>query len=155
MSAVHRVSSSWRADHLGSPGPRSRSQEPGKRKGDDEHEHNELSSERVVTTRHEIRRAMSDPFENGGGDEDEEELVSKSLFADDDPAVEACPTLSRFPVAETRNLNCWSEPNINIFYVRGTTYLVDQKKISSGPYLLPARGCDLFLTKEPPANIGR
>jgi hypothetical protein len=99
-------------------------------------------------------------------DGDEEEKTSKAMSFEqneDDPAAyfhqpEGVPfqTLPRYPVASTRNLNCWSEPSVEIFHVRGWNYLVDKKKIPSGPYLLTARGCDLFLSKcTPPKNIGQ
>ena len=61
----------------------------------------------------------------------------------------ALPTLPRFPIAETKNQNCWSEPHASkCFKVRGPNYTVDKKKISSGPYIFPARGADLILTKQ-------
>lgn len=42
--------------------------------------------------------------------------------------------------------NSFSEPPINLFSVRGPSYLVDHKKVLSSSYLLNARGMDLFLT---------
>jgi Protein ENHANCED DISEASE RESISTANCE 2, C-terminal len=42
--------------------------------------------------------------------------------------------------------NCYSQPPLSLFSVRGPTYMADQKKIASGPYLLASRGLDLFLT---------
>jgi len=111
-----------------------------------------MDSQRVATEMDlSHRRSMSDPFENG--------VVEAANAANDDPAAKSASevfftTMPRFPVAEAKNTNCWSEPDINIFRVRGPTYLNDSKKIPSGPYLLRARGCDLFLTKDPPKNIG-
>jgi len=64
------------------------------------------------------------------------------------------PTLPPCLIAETKGTNGWSHPPVDIFHVRGPTYLDDKKKVVSGPYLLTARGCDLFLTKDAPANIG-
>lgn len=59
------------------------------------------------------------------------------------------PTLPRFPVLETKDRNCWSEPSHTIFAIRGHNYLVDPKnKIQSGPYLFTARGADLILTND-------
>jgi Protein ENHANCED DISEASE RESISTANCE 2, C-terminal len=57
-------------------------------------------------------------------------------------------TLPRYPVAATRDKNCWSEPPVSIFNVRGSNYFVDQKKQVSMQYLMPARGCDLFLSEQ-------
>lgn len=57
----------------------------------------------------------------------------------------ALPTLPRFPFIQTKNKNCWSEPPVGIFQVRGPDYTQSKSKVSSGPYLLTARGCDIFL----------
>ena len=54
-------------------------------------------------------------------------------------------TMPRYPVMDTRNKNCFSEPPVSIFHVRGPSYFRDKKKTKSGPYLLRARGCDLLL----------
>ena len=56
------------------------------------------------------------------------------------------PTLARFPCTENKNKNCWSEPPITIFNVRGMTYITDHKKVPSQPYILRSRGSDIFLT---------
>ena len=56
------------------------------------------------------------------------------------------PTFARYPCIAHKNKNCWSEPPITIFHVRGINYCSDQKKIPSLPYLLRARGSDIFLT---------
>uniref|UniRef100_A0A7S2URM0 Protein ENHANCED DISEASE RESISTANCE 2 C-terminal domain-containing protein n=1 Tax=Attheya septentrionalis TaxID=420275 RepID=A0A7S2URM0_9STRA len=53
------------------------------------------------------------------------------------------------------HFNCWSTPLYSDFNVRGSLYLKDKKKVSSGPYLFPMRGVDLFLTDDCPANVGR
>jgi len=70
------------------------------------------------------------------------------------------PTLLRYPVSETRDLNCWSETPLNIFKVRGSNYLNDKKKVASDAYLMRARGCDLLLfptdkqqQQQPPATV--
>ncbi|KAL7577720.1 hypothetical protein ACA910_015227 [Epithemia clementina (nom. ined.)] len=55
------------------------------------------------------------------------------------------PTLPRYPVAATRDKNCWSEPPVSLFSVRGGNYLKDKKKVPSKDYLCKVRGCDLFL----------
>ena len=64
------------------------------------------------------------------------------------PAKPAYPTLPRYPVAATRDKNCWNEPPISIFSVRGANYLKDKTKVPSKDYLFRARGCDLFLFDE-------
>lgn len=62
------------------------------------------------------------------------------------------PTLPRYPVAETKNTSCWSEPPAERFQVRGASYLTSSTssrkkcKVPSGPYLFSARGADVFLT---------
>ena len=65
----------------------------------------------------------------------------------------AYPTLLRYPVAETRNKNCWSEPPVTIFSVRGPQYFSDKKKQTSAPYLLSARGTDIFLFEKAPVPL--
>jgi Protein ENHANCED DISEASE RESISTANCE 2, C-terminal len=58
------------------------------------------------------------------------------------------PTLPRYPVAETRNKNCWSSPPVSIFSVRGPHYFTDKKKITSSAYLFETRGSDIFLADD-------
>ena len=53
------------------------------------------------------------------------------------------------------HFNCWQEPAFADFKVRGPTYLTDSKKVSSGPFIFPIRGIDLFLTDACPENVGR
>lgn len=99
------------------------------------------------------RRTMSDPFDTpdcGGitdGDLHHEEPVKDyGLLEEQEHAL---PTLARFPFAETNDKNCWSEPPVNIFSVRGPNYLSKKKKVTAERYLLRARGCDLFLADKP------
>jgi hypothetical protein len=107
------------------------------------------------------RRAHSDPFDTqeqdsgsikaDSGDEFQKDCTNnnnsrpKSDFAPT-TNVGAIPTMPRFPVSDTRNKNCFSEPPVSIFSVRGPHYFLDKKKCESANYLLEARGCDLFLT---------
>lgn len=156
---MKRTSSALRGEvDVGSPAPRSRSQER-QQKNDGRTMNpstNGVDSERVgYATDVSHKRAFSDPFDSN------DDMV-KQIFANGDgsavPAsnsADALPTLPRFPVSATRDLNCFSEPPINIFHVRGPNYLDDKVKISSGPYLLRARGCDLFLSEHAPNDIGR
>ena len=88
------------------------------------------------------RRSVSDPFDVPGLEQPESGDSSTAT------PVNALPTLPRYPVAETRDLNCWSEPPVEIFKVRGKNYLKDKKKVPSAPYLFSARGCDLLLFPE-------
>ena len=121
------------------------------------------------------RRAMSDPFDTPISDnamddlrkleelavkEHEEEVEAASAVLAAQPETPgsqhshhshskpAYPTLPRYPVAATRDKNCWSEPPISIFSIRGANYLKDKKKVPSKDYLFRARGCDLFLFDE-------
>jgi len=58
------------------------------------------------------------------------------------------PTMPGYDESVSRNRNCFSEPDISIFSVRGIDYFESsrkKKKVQSGPFLLRARGCDLFL----------
>jgi hypothetical protein len=102
-----------------------------------------------------------DSAESGGvtdadlNPEDTSSELSSSLSEDlqvlvqPDVHAHALPTLPRFPVSETQDTNCWSEPSVSIFNVRGEDYLTNKKKVASGPYLLRARGVDLFVTDNP------
>ena len=106
------------------------------------------------------RRVMSDPFDtadSGGitdGDQQQAGLIKDyGLLEEEENAL---PTLQRFPFAQTQDKNCWSEPNVDIFSIRGPNYLVDRKKVTAKRYILSARGCDLFLADKPHAcNISR
>lgn len=62
--------------------------------------------------------------------------------------IQALPTFARYPVVASKNKNCWNEPPVSLFHVRGRNYFVDKKKIASGPYLFQARGIDLFLADD-------
>ena len=94
------------------------------------------------------RRAMSDPF-------DAQEVAEESTFLDSSAQIiaaskEGClATLPRYPVSAQRNKNCWSEPPVSIFHVRGPVYFTNKKKVPSEKYLMPARGADLFLSETP------
>jgi Protein ENHANCED DISEASE RESISTANCE 2, C-terminal len=92
------------------------------------------------------RRSASDPFDvsglEGGG---EDNTANNPAAANGEAAPHSFPTLPRYPVAETRDLNCWSEPKVDVFKVRGKNYLKDKKKVPSEEYLFRARGCDLLL----------
>jgi Protein ENHANCED DISEASE RESISTANCE 2, C-terminal len=135
---------------------------------DDDDDDGILASDTVHPSKGRHVRAMSDPF-----DAQEELLLEAGKvmapYALDDstaartPAKEsfaeepvhrssrrqsfhaALPTLPRFPFIETKNMNCWSEPPVGIFEVRGPDYAQSRSKVASGPYLLTARGCDIFL----------
>lgn len=102
-------------------------------------------------------RAMSDPFDT---QEDADEIfldaaAAEDEFNDDEPMQSThrqphatagiIATFPRYPFMATRNKNCYSEPPVDIFHVRGIDYFSDKKKVPSAPYLLRARGCDLFL----------
>ena len=91
------------------------------------------------------RRSVSDPFDVSGLNGDTDTAKTDSTSGEDDSAPQPLPTLPRYPVAETRDMNCWSEPKVDIFKVRGKNYLKDKKKVASDPYLFRARGCDLLL----------
>ena len=104
-------------------------------------------------------RAMSDPFDtqemqDALSEQEQQQQQSQAATATTmPPAAGAYPTLLRFPVAETRNKNCWSEPPVTIFSVRGKHYFVDKKKQTSQPYLLTARGTDIFLFDTAPVRL--
>jgi hypothetical protein len=179
ISNMRRASVSRRAEHLSSPRLRSRSQEGLRTEQDTEEDRilDQLASEEfpidhfvdsehvdtssVRETRPDSvksssgsggggfhRRAMSDPF-------DAQEIAEESAFLDSSAQIIASKkegilsTLPRYPVSAQRNKNCWSEPPVSIFHVRGPDYFKDKKKVPSGKYLMPARGADLFLSETP------
>ena len=91
---------------------------------------------------------MSDPFD--AQEDDVQNSVSHPLDAKAMAPITTdgaapLPTLPRFPVSATRNRNCWSEPQVDIFKVRSKQYFENRLKVTSGPYLMEARGCDLLL----------
>jgi len=158
-----------RTSHLGSPGvTRARSAERSMRQVSgvyldfepphsmDEYDKMQPNRERASSTSsmtkqvRSHRRAMSDPFDTaemeGITDKDQQDDMDHGLMEE---AENALPTLARFPFAETNNKNCWSEPSVGIFSVRGPDYLRSKKKITAKRYLLTARGCDLFLSDKP------
>jgi hypothetical protein len=51
--------------------------------------------------------------------------------------------------------SCWSQPNANIFRVRGPTYLKDKIKIQSDACPLTCRGVDVWMTDNPQRHIAR
>jgi hypothetical protein len=93
------------------------------------------------------RRVMSDPFGNGAG--------PKSATLYESSSTEVLPTFPPFVAGSVKAKNCWSQPPLEIFSVRGGNYLQDSKKVGSGPCLLLTRGCDLLLSSNAPSNIGR
>lgn len=105
----------------------------------------------IAKTQAILRRSVSDPLD---ALEDVDEIWKEdqgALTAPPSPdsarRILCLPTLPRFPCVEQQNENCWSEPPINIFRVRGKDYLTAKNKVPSQPYLLRSRGCDLLLTK--------
>ena len=112
----------------------------------DEDDRPTVASSRSQRRMHE--RAMSDPFDTQEVKDAILQVQNENFAAE---KAMAYPTLMRYPVAETRNKNCWSEPPVTIFSVRGPQYFVGskKKKQTSGPYLLSARGADIFLFDRP------
>lgn len=98
-----------------------------------------------------IQRSMSDPFDTqedtatvGISEESDENSVSASRVRTMSRDMNLA-TMPRYPHHESKDRNSFSEPPVSIFTVRGPNYFQDKKKVSSGPYMLAARGCDLFL----------
>ena len=92
------------------------------------------------------QRAMSDPFDA----QEQDDVYDASHSSETKPTTDAAataplPTLPRFPVSATRNRNCWSEPQVDMFKVRSKHYFDTRLKVTSGPYMMEARGCDLLL----------
>ncbi|GAX09730.1 hypothetical protein FisN_19Lh200 [Fistulifera solaris] len=61
--------------------------------------------------------------------------------------------LPKFPSKDGHS--CWSQPETNIFHVRGANYLTDKVKVLSGPAPLTCRGVDMWMSDNPRHNIAR
>ena len=104
---------------------------------------------------------MLEENNNDTAQDDDDDNDNPAYYSYDDSSAASIavtmPTLPRYPVAESRDLNCWSEPPLDIFRVRGPHYLKDKKKVPSDPFLMRARGCDLLLfppdAKHPPVTM--
>eukprot|EP00581_Thalassiosira_minuscula_P003406 CAMPEP_0183742832 /NCGR_PEP_ID=MMETSP0737-20130205/64902_1 /TAXON_ID=385413 /ORGANISM="Thalassiosira miniscula, Strain CCMP1093" /LENGTH=550 /DNA_ID=CAMNT_0025978427 /DNA_START=245 /DNA_END=1896 /DNA_ORIENTATION=- len=117
-------------------------------------------------------RCDSDPLDTPGADDDLSSApaapitsehgtvtIPNSLGIEIHPSTsqEPIPTLPRYPIAATKNCNCWSEPPSSRFNVRGAGYLrvkKNPKKVPSGPYLFEAVGADLLLTNAATSGPG-
>lgn len=101
-----------------------------------------------------IQRSMSDPFDT----QEDAATVGISVESDENSLSASrartmsrdmnLATMPRYPHHESKDRNSFSEPPVSIFSVRGPNYFQDKKKVTSGPYMLPARGCDLLLVDE-------
>jgi hypothetical protein len=117
--------------------------------GDDKFEDSEHVDQ---TSRRFHRRSISDPFdtqehtEHGQVEDDNDDFFDAVGIVSAPHREGIISTMPRYPCSATRNKNCFSEPPVSIFHVRGPDYFSTQTKIKSGPYLMKARGCDLFLT---------
>lgn len=98
-------------------------------------------------------RAMSDPFDTQKDATDRRDDDDDAIFQQlQQQGGEPLFTMPRFPCVASRSKNCWSEPPISLFHVRGPSYFSNKKKVPSAPYLLQARGCDLFVHNESESN---
>jgi Protein ENHANCED DISEASE RESISTANCE 2, C-terminal len=157
---MHKASVSRRSEKLPSPAMRPRSAEPAAAiEGVANLSFGVDDVEELHKNSGYHHRAMSDPFDTpqqdavstAATDEDEDDsLESSGHNNNQNNNNHACsfviPTLARYPLAETRDKNCWSEPPVTIFSVRGGSYFTNQKKVQSDNFLLRARGSDIFLT---------
>jgi hypothetical protein len=142
-AALKRASATRRSLVGSASSPRSRSAE---RYVPEPDEDDDLVAKQADSIALHLRlRADSDPLEVPGASEP----------AASSPRGQPIPTLRRYPVAETMNCNCWSEPPHASFSVRGGAYLREKKptKVPSGPYLFRAIGADVILTDESSGNL--
>jgi hypothetical protein len=123
--------------------------------------HASSSVKRPLPTRTEAENTgilRNDSSDDHTGDEDDE---SSSDGEDTDLANSAALSdshflsspLPKFPANDGRS--CWSQPDANIFYVRGVNYLKDRVKVPSGAAPLSCRGVDVWMTDSPERNISR
>lgn len=114
------------------------------------HHHHRAVSDPVYSSRH---QQLQDVIVTVVTEEEEDE-DDDALFFDAETAPTntestfIIPPLPRYPVADTRDnkKNCWSEPPVSIFTVRGVNYFTDHKKQPCDNYVLQARGSHIFLT---------
>ncbi|KAL7536426.1 hypothetical protein ACHAXR_011974 [Thalassiosira sp. AJA248-18] len=83
--------------------------------------------------------------EEGGSESDSEIFIAES------PVLSS--PLPLFPA--NHGITCWSEPDHNIFMVRGTHYLEDRIKIPSASAVFHCRGVDVWITDNAERNISR
>lgn len=81
----------------------------------------------------------------------EEADPRQTLISLDDERLSS--PLPKYPSKDGHS--CWSQPETNIFHVRGASYLNDKVKIPSGPAPLTCRGVDMWMTDSPQRNIAR
>jgi Protein ENHANCED DISEASE RESISTANCE 2, C-terminal len=151
QSTTMRHSAARRSDNFQSPPIRSRSAERYSATAKVDDTLSPKSQDDLEFERASLRRATSDLYDSQLDADSQQYVVNESVTANETLSTQSesshyFPTLPRFPVAESHNRNCWSEPPIAIFSVRGRSYFTDKKKVGSGPYLFPARGSDIFLT---------
>merc|ERR1719253_1764444 len=117
----------------------------------------DLKGDRNRRSLHLIQASMRNMKTDVPTMEDEEGGGRAAAAEDGKTPIAAAKTFARFPDGAKigSHLNCWSSPPSTNFQVRGPNYLKDKKKVPSDDYLFPCRGCDLFLTDNPPTNVGR
>ena len=103
-----------------------------------------------------MHTTLPSPGQDEGAD-DEPEIVQEVVMEFDAEEAQPVGPMKQFPDgAELGSiLNCWGHSVHSDFKIRGAKYLHDKKKIPSGDFLFPVRGCDLFLTDTCPSNVGR
>lgn len=138
-SPMRRASVSRRSDHkTQSSGAHPRSSERSFEKS--------VGEVKFENSKNQQHRAYVQKQETGSTtDEDEEDSIFRDCIV--------LPTLPRYPGGDSRDKNCWSEPDVSIFTVRGATYFDDNRKVQSAPYLFTARGSDIFFTDKKDVEI--
>ncbi|KAL7555267.1 hypothetical protein ACHAWF_018925 [Thalassiosira exigua] len=70
--------------------------------------------------------------------------------------TEPCALSSPLPLFPSNHgISCWSQPDHNIFMVRGRSYLQDRVKVKSAPSVFQCRGVDVWITDNAERNISR
>lgn len=159
MSSSKRLSASRRSlagNFVSSPTPRSRSAERNIPEPDDDQMKADLTRLSICDSDPEYEEIHVKPPTTS---EHGTVTIPNTLGLDLHPSKlnEPIPTLPRYPVAQTHNSNCWSEPPYSKFNIRDENYLREKKpsKQPSGPYLFRAIGADLILTNASSGpNIG-
>lgn len=83
----------------------------------------------------------------------EDDPLQESVMSHQHDGTLLSSPLPRYP--DNDGTSCWSQPEANMFHVRGPTYLKDRIKQPSGPTPLTCRGVDVWMTDNPERNIAR
>jgi Protein ENHANCED DISEASE RESISTANCE 2, C-terminal len=108
-----------------------------------------MSESQIITEGEEETDDNDDDDDDAG-----EESEGEEMPAEEEPVDSALSSpLPMFPANQGQS--CWSQPEANLFHVRGPNYLKDRVKVTSGPTPFTCRGVDIWMTDNPERHIAR